>query len=218
MYLSLLTSHFFLIAYTDGTGHDSFSFLGAVSLYFVCSLPGSEATAVVVVHGVGGTLFAVSWHWLDLRSFSFTLKSSWALCELCWVLGPQFCKNLQQMLTAVPGQHTGALAPAEPSSKADGMLLPLARFSLVNTFKILLFLLPALDLGIYCVYLKLRWFCQFSQLLQERQPTVSDSFSSLFFPVGLAGRHDSLCMIWGKSSSWVRYNMKLPQKRPLTNI
>lgn len=134
---------------------------------------------MVVTHGVGGTFFTVSWHWLDLLSFSFTLKLSWALCELRWALGPQFCKTLQQMLTAVPGQHPGAVAPAEPSPKADGMLLLLARFSLVNIFKRFLSLLPALVLSIRCVCLNLRWLRQFSQLIQERQPAMSYSFSWL---------------------------------------
>lgn len=60
------------------------------------------------------------------------------------------------MLTAVPGQHLGAVAPAEPSPKADGMLLLLARFSLVNMFKRFLSLLPALVLSMCCVCLNLR--------------------------------------------------------------
>lgn len=46
------------------------------------------------------------------------------------------------MLAAV--QHPGALAPAEPSPKADDVLLLLAMFSLVN-----------IDLGMYSVCLNL---------------------------------------------------------------
>lgn len=192
-----------------------FSFLGAVSSYFVCSLPGFRA------YYRGSNTWCRRHPLCCFRTlvrfafffFFFILKLSWALCDLCWALGPRFCKTLQQMLTAVPGQHPGAWAPAEPSPKADGMLLLLARFSLVNTNKRFISLLPALDLCMYCVYLNLRWLCQFSQLIQERQPTIV----TLFFLVGLASWYDSLCMIWGKSRGGVRYKVKLPQKRPLTN-
>jgi len=60
------------------------------------------------------------------------------------------------MLTAVPGQRPSALAPAEPSPKADGVLLLLARLPLINMTEQFLSTWPALDPGMCLVCLNPR--------------------------------------------------------------